>query len=172
MSTQHNTPLGLSVPPTVAVTVTDPTHPLYGLTLPCLGVTNKQRLGPACVIWLTPGVERLVPVAATSLSPIVRPTSRCRLAPASVAAFLRVLASAIDDTSARAGQEEHDGSDRDAAGALATATTPPPVGDAAGPRCDSAPDGARPAAALADAAAGGPAPGADGLPARVTGGGR
>jgi hypothetical protein len=69
------------VPPTEAVTVTDPAHPLYGLTLPCLGVTNKQRLGRACVVWLAPGIERLVPVAATSLSPIAHPAPRCRLAP-------------------------------------------------------------------------------------------
>ena len=169
---QDDAPIGLSVPPTEAVLITDPTHPLYGLTLPCLGITTKQRLGPACVVWLAPGIERLVPVAATSLSAITRPVPRCRLAPASVAVFLRVLASAFDETPARDGQEEHDGPDRDPAGAPATATSPPSASATAGPRRGGAASGPRPRAALADAAAGGPAPGAGSAATGAAGGGR
>jgi len=63
--TQNDTPVGMTIPPTEQASVTDPTHPLYGLTLPCLGVMTKQLLGRACVVWLAPGVTRLIPVAAT-----------------------------------------------------------------------------------------------------------
>ena len=34
--------------------------PLYGLRLLCLGVTKKQHLGRVCVVWLAPGVERIL----------------------------------------------------------------------------------------------------------------
>src|SRR5215510_7337841 len=63
----QNTPLQLTALPTDTVEVTDPTHPLYGLTFPLIGVTTKPRLGRVCVVWLYPGVERVIPVAATSL---------------------------------------------------------------------------------------------------------
>jgi hypothetical protein len=33
-----------------------------------LGITNKQYLGRCCVVWILPGVERLVPLAATDLA--------------------------------------------------------------------------------------------------------
>ncbi len=56
-------------PPPDTIEITDPRHPLYGLTLACFGVTLKQRLGRVCIVWLHPGVEQLVPVAATSLVP-------------------------------------------------------------------------------------------------------
>ena len=78
------------MPPSVeTIEVTDPTHPLYGLTLPCLGITVKQRLGRVCVVWLHPGVERLIPVAATSLAPVQPAAPRCRL---SLPAATRLLA--------------------------------------------------------------------------------
>ena len=84
----------MSVPPTEQIEVTDPTHPLYGLTLPCLGLTNKQHLGRVCVVWLAPGIERLVPVSATSLvGPPSSPTP-CRLSVGAVEALLTVLVSA------------------------------------------------------------------------------
>ncbi len=46
---QQNTPLGLTALPTDTVEVTDPTHPLYGLSFPLIGITVKQRLGR--VVW-------------------------------------------------------------------------------------------------------------------------
>jgi hypothetical protein len=66
--TQQNTPIEITLSPTETVTVIDPRHPLYGRTLPLLGITNKQYLGRCCVVWLLPGVERLVPLAATDLA--------------------------------------------------------------------------------------------------------
>jgi hypothetical protein len=50
------------------VEIVDPTHPLYGRTLPLVGITIKQRLGQTAVVWLHPGVERFVPLSATDLS--------------------------------------------------------------------------------------------------------
>jgi hypothetical protein len=78
---------------TDTVTVTDPTHPFYSLTLPLLGITTKQRLGRVCVVWLYPGVERVIPIASTSLGDLpVRPTACC-LSVASVQALVAVVAS-------------------------------------------------------------------------------
>ncbi|MGH8072379.1 MAG: hypothetical protein ACRERE_45525 [Candidatus Entotheonellia bacterium] len=54
--------------PTDTVTVTDPTRPLSGLTFPLIGVTTKPRLGRVCVVWLYPGVERVILVTATALA--------------------------------------------------------------------------------------------------------
>src|SRR5215213_10400421 len=90
----HQTaPLGLTALPTDTVTVTDPTHPFYSLTLPLLGITTKQRLGRVCVVWLYPGVERVIPIAATTLGDLpVRPIA-CRLSVASVQTLVAVVAS-------------------------------------------------------------------------------
>src|SRR5690242_3497529 len=66
-SQQQTAPIGVTLPTGEYIEVTDPTHPLYGLTLPCLSVTVKQRLGRVCVVWLAPGIERLIPLASTSL---------------------------------------------------------------------------------------------------------
>ena len=65
---QQNTPLGLTALPTDTVEVTDPTHPLYGLSFPLIGITVKQRLGRVCLVWLHPGIERAIPVRATNLA--------------------------------------------------------------------------------------------------------
>ncbi|HZO32293.1 MAG TPA: hypothetical protein VFH48_40580, partial [Chloroflexota bacterium] len=56
--TDENTPIGLTALPTETVEVIDPTHPLYGLKLPLLGITVQQRLGRVCRVWLHPGIER------------------------------------------------------------------------------------------------------------------
>jgi hypothetical protein len=84
-------------PSVETIEVTDPTHPLYGLTLPCLGVTVKPRLGRVCVVWLHPGVERLIPVAATSLVPERPAVSRCRLSLPAATRLLAVRASLVPD---------------------------------------------------------------------------
>ncbi len=108
--TQYTAPIGMSVPATEQLEITDPTHPLYGLTLPCLGITTRPRLGPVCLVWLAPGVERLIPLAATSLAPIPQPPVRCRLSVPAVHALLAVLRSVVVDDAAGPGQEDTDGS--------------------------------------------------------------
>lgn len=91
----QTTPLKLTALPTDTVEVTDPTHPLYGLTFPLIGVTTKQRLGRVCVVWLYPGVERIIPLTATSLAdPLPGPAASCRLSVAGLEAFLAVVAQA------------------------------------------------------------------------------
>ena len=91
----QTTPLQLTALPTATVEVTDPTHPLYGLTFPLIGVTAKPRLGRVCVVWLYPGVERVIPVAATSLAePLPGPPASCRLSVAGLEALLAVVVQA------------------------------------------------------------------------------
>src|SRR5262245_51653403 len=93
----QTTPLTLTALPTDTVTVTAPTHPLYGLTFPLIGITTKQRLGRVCVVWLYPGVERVIPVAATSLADsALLPPSPCRLSVAGLDALLAVVGSLAD----------------------------------------------------------------------------
>jgi len=112
-------------PSSDTVTVTDAAHPLYGLTFPLVGMTVKQRLGRVCVVWLYPGVERVIPVAATSLASTRVTPPRCRLSVAGIRALLAVIASLTST-----GQEE----------AYATldasptaATSPPPIATPAPP---------------------------------------
>jgi hypothetical protein len=64
---QLTTPIDLIVTPEETVTVVDPRHPLFGRTLPCLGISNSPYRGRCCIIWIRPTVERHVPVAATNL---------------------------------------------------------------------------------------------------------
>jgi hypothetical protein len=92
----ENTPLDITALPTDTVTVTDPTHPLYDLTLPLIGITTKQRLGRVCVVWLYPGVERVIPGAATTLAGPPPPLSPCRLSVAGIHTLLSVVASLAD----------------------------------------------------------------------------
>src|SRR5262249_1554810 len=62
------TPVGHSVVPEQTITVIAPRHPLCGRTLPLVAMTHHAVLGPCCVVWLRPQIERLVPVRATSLA--------------------------------------------------------------------------------------------------------
>lgn len=58
------------------VTVIDPRHPLYDQSFPLLHIKNKQELIPSCLVRLTEGVERLIPVSVTNLAvtpPVVFP---------------------------------------------------------------------------------------------------
>src|SRR5260370_12374363 len=50
-----------------AITVVDPRHPLFGRTLPCVGISNSCHRGRCCIVWIRPTVERQVPVTATNL---------------------------------------------------------------------------------------------------------
>jgi hypothetical protein len=47
--------------------VVDPRHPLFGRTLPCVGISNSCHRGRCCILWIRPTVERHVPVTATDL---------------------------------------------------------------------------------------------------------
>jgi hypothetical protein len=89
----QSTPVQLTALPTDTVEVTDPTHPLYGLTFPLIGITTKQRLGRVCAVWLYPGLERVIPITATNLggNPVV--PSPCRLCVEGLQALLAVVAS-------------------------------------------------------------------------------
>jgi len=88
---QQNTPLGLTALSTDRVEVTDPTHPLYSLSFPLIGVTVKQRLGRVCLVWLHPGIERAIPVSATSLASEPHVLVACRLSVAGLQRLLHVL---------------------------------------------------------------------------------
>src|SRR5215210_6577491 len=91
--TEETTPIGLTALPTETVEVVDPTHPLYGLTLPLLGVTVQQRLGRVCRVWLHPGIERAIPIVATDRGGLVTGPSRCRLSSSVVATLVALVAS-------------------------------------------------------------------------------
>jgi hypothetical protein len=124
----QTTPLKLTALPTDMVEVTDPTHPLYGLTFPLIGVTTKQRLGRVCVVWLYPGVERVIPVAATSLAGATPlPPSPCRLSVAGLEALLAVMAAGADPR-----QEEMHGDPIHRRNAPATPTVTPVPGPGVG----------------------------------------
>src|SRR3954454_25245279 len=90
---QDSAPIGLTNLTSETIRVVDPTHPLYDLTLPLVGVTTTARLGRACVVWLQPRVTRVIPWAATSLAAVTPSPSPCRLAVTSVQRLLTVVAS-------------------------------------------------------------------------------
>lgn len=92
---QQNTPLELTALPTDTVEVTDPTHPLYGLSFPLIGITVKQRLGRVCLVWPHPGIERAIPVSATNLASEDHVLSSCRLSIAGLQVLLQVLSSLV-----------------------------------------------------------------------------
>jgi len=75
------------------VEVVDPTHPLYGLTLPLIGITQKRASVVMCAVWLQPGIERLIPIAATDRGAAQVGRTRCRVSIASSGALLAVVAS-------------------------------------------------------------------------------
>src|SRR5260221_9497134 len=65
---QFTTPIDLIMSaPQETVTVVDPCHPLFGRTLPCVGIANSSHRGRCCIVWIRPTVERHVPIAATNL---------------------------------------------------------------------------------------------------------
>ena len=88
----QNTPLQLIALPTDTVEVTDPTHPWYGLTFPLLGITTKPRLGRVCIVQLYRGVERVLPLAATSLGGTPPAPCACRLSVEGLQVLLAVVA--------------------------------------------------------------------------------
>src|SRR5215471_9554957 len=88
----QNTPFKRIASPTDTIEVTDPTHPLYGLIFPLLEITTKPRLGRVCVVGLYPGVERVIPLAATSLGGPPTAPSACRLSVEGLQALDAVVA--------------------------------------------------------------------------------
>jgi len=64
---QLTTPINLIMTPEETVTIVDPRHPLFGRTLPCIGIANSCHRGRCCIVWIRPTVERHVPVTATNL---------------------------------------------------------------------------------------------------------
>ncbi|GHO63547.1 hypothetical protein KSC_024390 [Ktedonobacter sp. SOSP1-52] len=66
---QLTTPIDLIMPsPQETVTVVDPCHPLFGRTLPCLGIANSPYQSQCCIVWIRPTIERHVPITATNLA--------------------------------------------------------------------------------------------------------
>jgi hypothetical protein len=117
---QENTPKDITFLPQETVTVVDPRHPLFGRTLPLLGITNKQNLIPCCVVWIDEGVERIVPVAATDRAaeaPVIFPAP---LSPASVrqllVTFARMTARSGEKTADEASRQATAGDSTDRAG--------------------------------------------------------
>lgn len=97
---QLTTPIDLIVPPKDEVTVVDPRHPLFGRTLPCVGIANSCHRGRCCILWIRPTVERHVPVTATDLE--YDPTTLYPL-PISVESLQQLLQEFLLLTDARKG---------------------------------------------------------------------
>jgi len=93
---QDTAPLGLTDLTGETIRIVDPTHPLYDLRLPLLGVTTTPRLGRTCVVLLQPGVTRAIRLAATSLTAVVPSPVPCRLSVPAVQRLLAVVASLPD----------------------------------------------------------------------------
>jgi len=131
-----------------AITVTDPAHPLCGLTLPCLGLATRPRIGRVCIVSLHPGIHRPIPLASTNLAPVPVSPSPCRLSIPSARALLAVLASVPVDRRDHTRQEETND-----ATATARTTTPLPDGLASDTRPAPPGDDPCPTSALGDAPA-------------------
>src|SRR4051794_17007585 len=75
------------------IEVTQPNHPLYGLTLPLVGLLTTAHSGQVCVVSLSSRIERIIPLAATDLGGTTPPASPCQLSPLGVQRLLAVAAS-------------------------------------------------------------------------------
>ncbi|SRR6266446_10592330 len=100
--------MDLMVTPEETVRVVDPRHPLFGRTLPFIGVTNSCHRGHCCLVWLRPSVERHVPVSATNLQ--FDPQTLYPL-PISVESLQQLLYEFTCVTRASKGEQGHDASD-------------------------------------------------------------
>ena len=97
---QLTTPIDLIVPPKDVFSVVDPRHPLFGRTLPCVGIANSCHRGRCCILWIRPTVERHVPSTATELE--YDPTTLYPL-PISVESLQQLLQEFLLLTDARKG---------------------------------------------------------------------
>ena len=94
------------------VEIVDPTHALYGKTLPLVGVTTRKNLGRVAYVRIHPGVERKIPLSATSLADtLTPPPSPCRLSVTSVERLLAVVASFPNTGLEEEHGENHPGSE-------------------------------------------------------------
>lgn len=66
---QFNTPIRTTFITQEKVAIIDPCHPLYGQEFPLLHLTNHHQLEPCCLVEIIPGVDRLIPIRQTNLSP-------------------------------------------------------------------------------------------------------
>src|SRR5262249_10514867 len=66
----------------------------------------QQRLGRVCRVWLHPGVERAIPIAATDRGGMQALPSPCRVSPAGIAALVALGASLPVDVTAD-GEDAH-----------------------------------------------------------------
>src|SRR5581483_7492482 len=69
---RHNTPLHGDVS-REEITVTDPTHPLFGRTLKLIQITTFSARGRCCWVELLPQVSASIPLACTDLATEPRP---------------------------------------------------------------------------------------------------
>ncbi len=102
---QFTTPIDLIMSaPQETITVVDPRHPLFGRTLPCVGISNSCHRGRCCIVWIRPTVERHVPVTATSLE--YDPSTLYPL-PISLASLQQLLQELLLVAGARNGDPTH-----------------------------------------------------------------
>ena len=64
-----NAIVGTTSAPVETITIIDPRHPLFGMTLPLVGFYTRTLQGRCCVLTLRPRNRGLVPLAATDRSP-------------------------------------------------------------------------------------------------------
>jgi hypothetical protein len=67
--TQQITTIGTTCAALETVTIIDPRHPLFGMTLPLVGFYTRTLQGHCCVLALRPHIEVVVPLAATDRAP-------------------------------------------------------------------------------------------------------
>ena len=102
---QFTTPIDLIMSaPQETITVVDPRHPLFGRTLPCVGISNSCHRGRCCIVWIRPTVERHVPVTATNLE--YDPSTLYPL-PISLASLQQLLQELLLVAGARNGDPTH-----------------------------------------------------------------
>jgi Transposase IS116/IS110/IS902 family len=114
---------------TAMVEVIDPTHALYGLRLPLHEIVHHSSpLGHTCAVELSPGIVRLIPVAATDLGGVRRPPSPCRLSVAAVRSLLLVVTSIGASDQLRRESGGSPATARDRAPRVSTAVAPGAAG--------------------------------------------
>jgi hypothetical protein len=129
--TPHN---GSTVVSTAMVEVIDPTHALYGLRLPLHEIVHhRSPLGHTCAVELSPGIVRLIPVAATDLGGVRQPPSPCRLSVAAVRSLLLVVTSIGAGVQPRRESGGSPATARDRAPHVPTAVTPGAAGVSGAP---------------------------------------
>jgi hypothetical protein len=89
---QATTPVGQQISVGTVVTVTDPRHPLYGQSFSVNGTVKRPGYGRCYVVGLPSGLERHIPITATSFSPAAADSISSPLSVASILDLLAVYA--------------------------------------------------------------------------------